>query len=398
MTAPSDKPASAGSGHAAVRMLGGYRLLEPLGSGAMADVFLAEQVSLGRMVAVKVLRPDARGGLPERIVERFLQEARAAASLVHGNIVQIHEIGCIGGVHFIAEEYVAGPNLKRWLSERGVLSPSQVLSVLEQVAAALDRASRRQIVHRDIKPENLLVAPTGEVKVADFGLARVSHEGGLDLTQEGTTLGTPLYMSPEQVEGRTLDSRSDLYSLGATCYHLLAGRPPFEGETSMAVALAHVRQRPQPLAGIRPELPAGLTGIVERLLAKSPDDRHASPAELLAEVQRVTTTLEGDAARSASLVWDASADGPIPRPLAAASPTQRLTSSTTREPAEEVREATGRLAAATRERAAARAASRRFWLATAAAGSVAFLAGIVLGRTVAGRRQGRLKRPGRAGR
>ena len=244
----------------------------------MGDVYLAEQQSLGRQVAVKVLRGD-----PSRhpgAVERFSQEARAAAALVHGNIVQIHEVACVDGIHFLAEEYVAGPTLKAWLLARGPLEPLQALSVLAQVGSALVKSAQAGIVHRDIKPENLLVTPAGEVKVADFGLARLL-EDDLELTQQGMALGTPLYMSPEQAAGHAVDVRSDLYSLGATVYHLLAGQPPFTGATTLAVALAHQREQPVPLAAFRPELPAGLGRIVEQLLAKRPEERCESPTELL---------------------------------------------------------------------------------------------------------------------
>ena len=180
------------------RTLGGYRFLHKLGSGGMADVYLAEQFSLHRRVAVKVLRP-ATLQHPEA-VDRFAQEARAAAALIHGNIVQIHEVGCIEGIHFLAEEFVAGPSLRAWLKEQGPLGAEAVLSLLMQVAAALECAEGGGVVHRDIKPENLLVTPRGEVKVADFGLARVLHDN-LELTQTGMALGTPLYMSPEQSHG-----------------------------------------------------------------------------------------------------------------------------------------------------------------------------------------------------
>ena len=159
-------------------------------NGGMADVYLAEQTSLNRRVAVKALRPATL--LHPEAVERFSQEARAAAALVHGNIVQIHEVGCIEGIHFLAEEFVSGPSLRAWLKESGPLGPDAVLSVLMQVAAALACAEGGGVVHRDIKPENLLLTPRGEVKVADFGLARVLHDD-LELTQTGMALGTPLY-------------------------------------------------------------------------------------------------------------------------------------------------------------------------------------------------------------
>jgi eukaryotic-like serine/threonine-protein kinase len=284
------------------RSLGGYRLLRRLGSGAMGNVYLAEQQSLGRQVAVKVLRGDA--SRHPGAVERFSQEARAAAALVHGNIVQIHEVACVDGVHFLAEEYVAGPSLRAWLLARGPLDAPQALSVLSQVGSALVKSAQAGIVHRDIKPENLLVTPAGEVKVADFGLARVL-EDDLELTQQGMTLGTPLYMSPEQAAGRPVDVRSDLYSLGASVYHLLAGRPPFIGTTSLAVALAHQREQPMPLAAFRPELPAGLGRIVEQLLAKHPEERCESPTELLQAVEAVEMAIStGSRHGRLPLAWE----------------------------------------------------------------------------------------------
>ena len=353
------------SGH----RLGGYELRTLLGSGAMADVYLGLQTSLGRKVAVKVLREPVHGHR-ESSVERFMQEARAAASLVHGNIVQIYEVGCVDHVHFIAEEYVAGPTLKQWLHERGTLSPPQAVSVLEQVAAALDRAWRQKIVHRDIKPENLLVTPAWEVKVADFGLARITLSGeGLDLTHEGTTLGTPLYMSPEQVEGRELDSRSDLYSLGATLYHLIAGRPPFETGSPLSVALAHVRETPRPLQQLRPEFPEVLTELIDGLLAKNPAKRFADPAALL-EALQATEEVAGGAGRSimASLAWQA--DG---RP--GWSPGQAAASV---ESSQELRAATGQLEQAMLAAHSRAASHRRFWIGVAIAAAAAF----ALGNTV----------------
>ena len=238
------------------RRLGGYRLLRRLGSGAMADVYLAEQRSLGRQVAVKVLRPETVRH--PTAVERFAREARAAAALVHGNIVQIHEVACVDGIHFLAEEYVAGPSLKAWLNARGPVDARQAIWILNQVGSALARSAEQGIVHRDIKPENLLLTLAGEVKVADFGLARVLSEN-LDLTQDGMTLGTPLYMSPEQGEGRSVDARSDLYSLGATVYHLLAGRPPYSGPSAVAVVMAHIKEPLPPLSSARPDLPVDVS-------------------------------------------------------------------------------------------------------------------------------------------
>src|SRR5262249_11886002 len=152
--------------------------------------------------------------------------------------------------------------------------------IMRQVAAALTKAGERGIVHRDIKPDNILLADSGEVKVADFGLARVATGPSVELTQTGMTLGTPLYMSPEQVEGRPLDPRSDLYSFGVTSSHLLAGQPPFRGDTALSVAVQHLKNQPEPLELLRPDLPPRLAALVHRLLAKRPDDRPASAGDV----------------------------------------------------------------------------------------------------------------------
>jgi serine/threonine-protein kinase len=268
------------------RLLGNFRLLRRLGRGAMAEVYLAEQCSLSRQVAVKVLK----GALAtdQTYVKRFQREAQAAASLVHANIVQIYEVGRVGDIYYIAQEYVQGLNLRQWIARNGIPDLRLSLTIIRQVAAALAKAAEQGVVHRDIKPENIMLMASGEVKVADFGLARLAGASdGVDLTQSGMTLGTPLYMSPEQVEGRPLDPRSDLYSLGVTCYQMLAGAPPFEGETALSVALQHLKKEPEPLASRRPDLPAAFCRIIHRLLAKSADDRYQSARELLSDLRQV---------------------------------------------------------------------------------------------------------------
>jgi serine/threonine-protein kinase len=259
-----------------------FHVLRRLGRGAMAEVYLAQQTSLGRQVALKVL--NAELALDPNCVRRFHHEARAAAALVHGCIVQIYEVGQEDGVHFIAQEYVAGRNLGEVIRGSGSLAPQLAVDILRQVAGALQKAASEGIVHRDIKPENIMLARTGEVKVADFGLARVQGDGSANLTQIGVTMGTPLYMSPEQIEGRPLDARSDIYSLGVTAYHMLAGEPPFTGDTPLAVAVQHLNQPATPLASRRPDVPARLAQIVERMIAKKPADRFSDPTVLSNEL------------------------------------------------------------------------------------------------------------------
>ncbi|MCP4816875.1 MAG: serine/threonine protein kinase [Planctomycetaceae bacterium] len=266
------------------RKLGDYQLLRRLGRGGMAVVYLAEQVSLRRKVAVKVLKRHLAHD--DSYIRRFHKEAQAAASLVHANIVQIHEVGQIDGIHFIVQEYVSGQNLRQYISRQGAVSVGLAVNVLRQVAAALYRAGPQGIVHRDIKPENIMLAPTGEVKVADFGLARITQDqDGTDATQVGITMGTPLYMSPEQVEGQVVDPRSDLYSLGVTAYHMLAGRPPFEGDTALSIAVQHLKKDPERLEDVRKDLPSSLCRIVHNLLAKSLESRCQSARDLLQELR-----------------------------------------------------------------------------------------------------------------
>jgi serine/threonine protein kinase len=183
-----------------------------------------------------------------------------------------------------------------------------VLHIVQQVALALQRASELGLVHRDIKPENILLTRRCEVKVADFGLSRmIQGEEAQRLTQTGTTLGTPLYMSPEQVEGRPLDCRSDIYSLGVTCYHLLAGRPPFEGENAFAVALQHLQHEPPPLQSLRPDLPEDVCALVHRMMAKRPEERFSSPAELLQAVAVLSQRYAQSGPVTASTTLDTSA-------------------------------------------------------------------------------------------
>ncbi|MBI2826533.1 MAG: serine/threonine protein kinase [Planctomycetia bacterium] len=266
------------------RQLDDFHLLRRLAHGAMAEVYLAEQGSLRRQVALKVLKSEL--AKDESYVKRFHNEAHAAASLVHANIVQIHSVGCADGVHYIAQEYVQGQNLAEWMARRGPPDLTLAVKIMRQVAAALSKAAERGIIHRDIKPENIMLARTGEVKVADFGLARQSGDGAApNLTQVGVTMGTPLYMSPEQVEGRAIDPRSDLYSFGVTCYQMLAGRPPFRGETALAIAVQHLNSQPERLELSRPDLPPAMCRIVHKLLAKDPQGRYESARELLRDLR-----------------------------------------------------------------------------------------------------------------
>jgi serine/threonine-protein kinase len=280
-TQPGPRPDLSG------RTVADFRVLRRLGGGGMGDVYLAEQVSLKRPVALKILRPELLASDPTA-PQRFRAEAQAVARATHPNIVQVYSWGEADGVYYIALEYVEGRNLRDYLDRKGPPGVPLVLSILRQVASALQRAGELGIIHRDVKPENILLTRKGEVKVADFGLARcLGGDKPMHLTQSGVTLGTPVYMSPEQVEGRPLDPRSDLYSLGVTCYHMLAGHPPFRGASAFDVALQHVQRSPEPLAKVRPDLPAALCALVHKLLAKDPARRYANARDLLKDLARL---------------------------------------------------------------------------------------------------------------
>jgi serine/threonine-protein kinase len=273
--------------------LGDFHVLRKLGQGGMGQVYLAEQISLKRKVALKILRPDLAANTQS--LARFKLEAEAVARATHANIVQVYAFDAVDGIPYMALEYVEGRTLKEFVARKGTPELLVCVSIMRQVASALQRASELGIIHRDIKPENILITRKGEVKVADFGLARCLETEGqpLNLTQTGVSMGTPLYMSPEQVEGKPVDSRTDIYSFGVTCYYLLTGRPPFEGATAFEVALAHVRSVPKPLTEVRPDLPELLCAVVHRMMAKDPAQRYQTGKELLRDIARVREGASG---------------------------------------------------------------------------------------------------------
>jgi serine/threonine-protein kinase len=302
------------------RTLGDYQILRRLGEGGMGQVYLAEQLSLKRKVAFKVLRADLAANANS--LQRFKAEALAVARATHANIVQVYAIDEKDGVHFMALEYVEGRNLRQFLEKKGPPEVLLALSIIRQVGSALQRASELGIIHRDIKPENILLTRKGEVKVADFGLSRCFADDTqpLHLTRSGVTMGTPLYMSPEQVEGKAVDPRTDIYSFGVTCYHLLAGEPPFRGQSAFEVALQHVQQEPPPLAQIRPDLPPELCALVHKMMAKRPEDRCQTGREIVREASRLRDAVVGVTGTQPALITT----GPIsPQPSDAAS-TQRI--------------------------------------------------------------------------
>ncbi|WP_417389703.1 serine/threonine protein kinase [Gimesia sp.] len=274
------------------RQLGDFKILRKLGQGGMATVYLAEQVSLKREAAIKIMHSELMSD--ETHVRRFEREAKAAAGLTHPNIVQVYMTGDFEGTHYIAQEYVRGVNLKEHLARNTPPDCTLILRIMRQVTAALNAAAEKGIVHRDIKPENIMITSKKLIKVADFGLAQIGQsEERVNLTQVGTTMGTPLYMSPEQVNGRNLDQRSDIYSLGVTCYHLISGKPPFHGETALSIAVKHLNEAAFPLKKRRPDLPEELCSLVHRMMEKDPDKRPANATELMHEIKKISEESPG---------------------------------------------------------------------------------------------------------
>jgi eukaryotic-like serine/threonine-protein kinase len=269
--------------------LGDFQITKLLGRGGMGEVYLATQVSLDRPVALKVLRSELASN--PTYLARLRSEATAVARLNHPNIVHVYMLDCIDNIHFIAMEYVQGTNLRDYLIKKGALELPLAYSVMKQTTQAIGAAGEIGLIHRDVKPENILLTKKGRVKVADFGLCRDAESESVHITQTGVTMGTPLYMSPEQAQGHAVDHRSDLYSLGVTFYHMLAGVAPFHADTVLALALKQVREKPRSMLVHRPDLPVEIDRVVLKLMAKDPADRYQSAAELLVEIVRLKELL-----------------------------------------------------------------------------------------------------------
>ncbi len=261
--------------------LGRYRLLEKLGQGGMGSVFLAQDTTLDRRVAVKILPPNSVND--PAAVARFQREAKALAKLSHPGIVQAHDCDNALGRHFLVMEHVEGKSLARVLHEQGRIPPTRAADYIHQAAEALQHAHERGLIHRDLKPSNLLLTPRDQVKLLDLGLARFLQDqiGDPDLTREGAGLGTPDYTPPEQFrDAHHADPRSDIYALGCTLYHLITGKVPFPGSSLAEKCRAHESQEPTPVEELCPEIPGGLALVVRRMMAKRPADRFQTAREV----------------------------------------------------------------------------------------------------------------------
>ncbi|MEK7487538.1 MAG: serine/threonine-protein kinase, partial [Planctomycetota bacterium] len=264
------------------RMLGGYELLEVLGQGAMGTVYKARQLSMDRLVAVKILSLELAEN--EDFRQRFLKEARATAKLNHNNIVSGIDVGEIQGEYFFVMEYVDGFSIQKRLERGGAEDEKQASNIVLQIAKALEHAHKHGLVHRDVKPDNILLTRTAVAKLCDLGLAL---ETGKNQQDRGKSMGTPSYISPEQALGEgEVDIRSDIYSLGVTFFHMLSGNPPFQGSPAV-VMTKHINEDLPDLFEIAPHLKEGTVQIVEKMLEKRPEDRYQTPTELIEDLDRV---------------------------------------------------------------------------------------------------------------
>ncbi|MHC5004605.1 MAG: serine/threonine-protein kinase [Planctomycetota bacterium] len=265
----------------------GYRIKKKLGAGAMATVFLARQLSLDRPVAIKVLPKKFSDN--DKFIERFYKEGRAAAKLNHPNIVSAYDVGKAGDHHYFVMEYVDGETVYDLVSRKKRLDEERAIKIVKQVARALQHAHARGFVHRDIKPKNIMISKDGTVKLADLGLARAISDKEAAKAEAGRAYGTPYYISPEQIRGEMdIGPASDIYGLGATFYHMVTGRVPFEGKNPSSVMHKHLKEDLVPPDHLNEELSAGCAQVIEMMMAKSTRDRYLSAGDLLHDLDLVS--------------------------------------------------------------------------------------------------------------
>jgi len=293
--APKERPAAAAAAVPDTEKLGRYQLEREIGRGAMGVVYLGRDTAINRMVAIKAI-PLAAEFSDAELVEarsRFFREAETAGRLNHPNIVTIYDVGEERGLAYIAMEYLKGRHLSDYTKSNNLLEPRKVLEIIGRTAEALGFAHKQQVVHRDIKPANLMYDPSTDVlKITDFGIARLSGAGS---TRTGIVLGTPSFMSPEQLEGRTVTGHSDLFSLGVSLFQLLTGQLPFTAD-SMTGLMQQIAEAPHPpLRAFRPDLPACVESVIDRALAKNPEARYDSGAQMAAALDDCRARIPGGA-------------------------------------------------------------------------------------------------------
>ena len=285
-----------------------YELQELIGGGGMADVYKAQDKLLDRAVAVKILHQQYANDA--EFVEKFRREATAAAKLAHPNIVNIYDVGEDGGSQYIVMEYVSGPTLKEVIQQKGCLEPIEAVRIAKEIASALESAHRNNLVHCDIKPHNILVMPDGHIKVTDFGIARAVSAS--TMTYSGSVMGSVHYFSPEQAKGTVITTKSDVYSLGVVLYEMLTGQLPFNGETSVSIALKHLQEEPVPIRQINQSIPPVLEAIVQKAMSKDPADRPSS-TELYTDLNQAKAMLADRGTSQEAVSNDPFATRMIPR-------------------------------------------------------------------------------------
>jgi len=257
-----------------------YDVKEILGAGGMGVVYRAFDRELQEPVAIKTLRPEALAG-GNVALERFKQEIRLARRIAHRNVVRTYDLGEMGGTYYLTMEYVEGTSLKQLISSRGKLPIPVTLTIGKQLCRALEVAHAEGVIHRDIKPQNMVVEPNGFLKVMDFGIARLANPPkGKGLTEAGMSIGTPDYMSPEQLSGLELDARADLYAAGVVLFECVTGRVPFEAETTWALVAKHLEEQAPDPRSLNAEVPEGLAKVILKAMAKAPGDRYATASEM----------------------------------------------------------------------------------------------------------------------
>src|SRR6185436_12243905 len=286
--------------------IGHCTIQRKLGQGGMGAVYPAHPPGLNRAVAIKVVPGDLASDPEFR--ERFFREARLAARLEHPNVVQVHDVGEELGVHYIAMQYVEGKSVDAILKDKKKLALNEALAITKRIAVALSAASKLGIVHRDIKPHNILISKDGVVKVADFGLAK-DEDSNRSISEPGAIMGTPYYMPPEQAKGEKVDPRGDIYSLGATLYHMLTGKRMFDGGTPVSIVMKQINEEPVPLREIDPSVPEAVAAVVGKMLRKDPAQRFASADDLIRALDEiknpgasVKTTPAGPPSRKAAMI------------------------------------------------------------------------------------------------
>jgi serine/threonine-protein kinase len=266
-----------------------FEIREEIGSGGMGTVYRVWDKKIGEDVALKLLRPDVAAD--HKTIERFKNELKLARRITHKSVCRMHDIHEEAGTIFITMEYVPGENLKNLIRRSGPLFVGQTLNVAKQIAEGLVEAHRLGVIHRDLKPQNIMIDGQGSAKIMDFGIAR--QLSGSELTEAGMIIGTPDYMSPEQVAGETVDQRTDIYALGAIIYEMVSGRPPFEGASGLDVALKQKTEIPRPPRAVNTQVPEELNVLILKCLAKNKEDRFQSADELLVDLARVQEKISG---------------------------------------------------------------------------------------------------------